>query len=92
MALSVLSRLLFVLVAGVTLGACELAGDIFQAGMARAGLGVGILPESMVGSIRLHQLSIRGGALTRRISVMRIRHANTARKRSGRSRIFPTSA
>ena len=34
MALSVLSRLLFVLVAGVTLGACELAGDIFQAGMA----------------------------------------------------------
>ena len=34
MALSVLSRLLFVLVAGLTLGACELAGDIFQAGMA----------------------------------------------------------
>ena len=40
------------------------------AGMAQAGLGVGILPESMVGSIRLHQLSIRGGALTRRISVI----------------------
>lgn len=34
MVLPVLSRLLFVLLAGITLGACELAGDIFQAGMA----------------------------------------------------------
>jgi DNA-binding transcriptional LysR family regulator len=40
------------------------------AGLAQARLGVGILPESMVGSIRLHQLRIRGGALTRRISVI----------------------
>src|SRR4029450_5805101 len=40
------------------------------AGLAQAGLGVGILPESMVGPIRLHQLRIRGGALTRRISVI----------------------
>ena len=40
------------------------------AGMAAAGLGVGILPESMVGPNRLHQLRIRGGALTRRISII----------------------
>ena len=40
------------------------------AGLAQAGLGVGILPESMVGPIRLHQLRIRGSALTRRISIM----------------------
>jgi DNA-binding transcriptional LysR family regulator len=40
------------------------------AGLAQAGLGVGILPESMVGSQQLHQLRIRGGALTRRISVI----------------------
>jgi LysR family transcriptional regulator, carnitine catabolism transcriptional activator len=40
------------------------------AGLAQAGLGVGILPESMVGPIRLHQLRIRGEALTRRISVI----------------------
>ena len=40
------------------------------AGLAQAGLGVGILPESMVGQIRLHQLRIRGESLTRRISVI----------------------
>jgi DNA-binding transcriptional LysR family regulator len=40
------------------------------AGMAEAGLGVGILPESMVDRSRLHQLRIRGEALTRRISIM----------------------
>jgi LysR family carnitine catabolism transcriptional activator len=40
------------------------------AGLAQAGLGVGILPESMVGATALHQLRIRGGALTRRISVL----------------------
>jgi len=40
------------------------------AGMAAAGLGVGILPESMVGPSRLHQLRIRGEALTRRISII----------------------
>ena len=40
------------------------------AGMAEAGLGVGILPESMVDPTRLHQLRIRGEALTRRISIM----------------------
>ena len=40
------------------------------AGLAQAGLGVGILPESMVGPIRLHQLRIRGSALTRRISII----------------------
>ena len=40
------------------------------AGLALAGLGVGILPESMVGPSRLHQLRIRGEALTRRISVI----------------------
>ena len=40
------------------------------AGLARAGLGVGILPESMVGPSRLHQLRIRGGALTRRIGII----------------------
>jgi len=41
------------------------------AGLAQAGLGVGILPESMVvGPSRLHQLRIRGGVLTRRISVI----------------------
>lgn len=34
MFLTAISRLLLVLLAGVTLGACELAGDIFQAGMA----------------------------------------------------------
>jgi DNA-binding transcriptional LysR family regulator len=40
------------------------------AGMAEAGLGIGILPESMVDPTRLHQLRIRGGALTRRISIV----------------------
>ena len=40
------------------------------AGMAAAGLGVGILPESMVAPSRLHQLRIRGGAVTRRISII----------------------
>jgi LysR family transcriptional regulator, carnitine catabolism transcriptional activator len=40
------------------------------AGLAQAGLGVGILPESMVGPSPLHQLRIRGGALTRRISII----------------------
>lgn len=34
MVLSALSRLFFVLVAGIALAGCELAGDIFQAGMA----------------------------------------------------------
>ena len=40
------------------------------AGMSRAGLGVGILPESMVGQTSLHQLPIRGEALTRRIGIV----------------------
>lgn len=40
------------------------------AGMAAAGLGVGILPESMVLPSRLHSLRIRGQALTRRISII----------------------
>jgi DNA-binding transcriptional LysR family regulator len=40
------------------------------AGMAEAGLGVGILPESVVGTTRLHPLRIRGEALTRRISII----------------------
>jgi DNA-binding transcriptional LysR family regulator len=40
------------------------------AGLALAGLGVGILPESMAGPSRLHQLRIRGGVLTRRISII----------------------
>ena len=40
------------------------------AGMAEAGLGIGILPESMVDRTRLHQLRIRGEALTRRISIV----------------------
>jgi len=40
------------------------------AGMAQAGLGVGILPESMAGPSRLHQLRIRGEALTRRIGII----------------------
>ena len=40
------------------------------AGMAQAGLGVGILPESMAAPSRLHQLRIRGEALTRRISII----------------------
>ena len=40
------------------------------AGLAQAGLGVGILPESMVGTSRLHQLRIRGEAMTRRISII----------------------
>lgn len=40
------------------------------AGLAQAGLGVGILPESMAGPGRLHQLHIRGGALTRRIGII----------------------
>ena len=52
------------------------------AGMAEAGLGVGILPESMVGSSGLHQLRIRGEALTRRIGIIR---------RAGRS-LSPTAA
>jgi hypothetical protein len=34
MRLTVLSRLFVVLLAGITLSGCELAGDIFQAGMA----------------------------------------------------------
>ena len=34
MLVATLSRLFLVLVAGITLTACELAGDIFQAGMA----------------------------------------------------------
>lgn len=34
MLLSAFSRLVVVLVAGITLAGCELAGDIFQAGMA----------------------------------------------------------
>ena len=34
MLLSTFSRLVLVLVAGITLAGCELAGDIFQAGMA----------------------------------------------------------
>ena len=40
------------------------------AGMARSGLGVGILPESMAAPTRLHQLHIRGEALTRRIGII----------------------
>jgi DNA-binding transcriptional LysR family regulator len=40
------------------------------AGLAQAGLGVGILPESMAGPSRLHQLRIRGEALTRRIGII----------------------
>ena len=52
------------------------------AGMAEAGLGVGILPESMVGPGPLHQVRIRGEALTRRIGIIR---------RSGRS-LSPTAA
>jgi DNA-binding transcriptional LysR family regulator len=40
------------------------------AGMAMAGLGVGILPESMAAPSRLHQLRIRGEAMTRRISIL----------------------
>ena len=40
------------------------------AGMAMAGLGVGILPESMAAPSRLHQLRIRGEAMTRRISII----------------------
>jgi hypothetical protein len=34
MLLNGLTRVLFVLLAGLTLGACEVIGDIFQAGMA----------------------------------------------------------
>ena len=34
MLLNGLSRVMFVLLAGLTLGACEVVGDIFQAGMA----------------------------------------------------------
>ena len=34
MLISTFSRLVLVLVAGITLAGCELAGDIFQAGMA----------------------------------------------------------
>jgi LysR family transcriptional regulator, carnitine catabolism transcriptional activator len=51
------------------------------AGMAEAGLGIGILPESMVGTSRLHRLRIRGEALTRRISII---------SRAGRS-LSPTA-
>ena len=40
------------------------------AGLAHAGLGVGILPESMAAPSRLHQLRIRGEALTRRIGII----------------------
>ena len=40
------------------------------AGMAQAGLGIGILPESMAAPSRLHQLHIRGEALTRRIGII----------------------
>jgi LysR family carnitine catabolism transcriptional activator len=39
-------------------------------GMVRAGLGIGLLPESMAGAARLHQLRIRGQALTRRIGIV----------------------
>jgi LysR family transcriptional regulator, carnitine catabolism transcriptional activator len=39
-------------------------------GMAQAGLGVGILPESMAWTDRLHRLRIRGEALTRRIGIV----------------------
>ncbi len=34
MLVNVFSRVVLVLLAGITFGACELAGDIFQAGMA----------------------------------------------------------
>jgi hypothetical protein len=34
MLVTAFSRLFFVLLAGITLAGCELAGDIFQAGMA----------------------------------------------------------
>jgi LysR family carnitine catabolism transcriptional activator len=37
------------------------------AGMASAGLGVAILPESLAGTSRLHRLRIRSDAMTRRI-------------------------
>jgi LysR family transcriptional regulator, carnitine catabolism transcriptional activator len=40
------------------------------AGFAAAGLGIGILPESMAAPSRLHQLRIRGEALTRRIGII----------------------
>jgi DNA-binding transcriptional LysR family regulator len=40
------------------------------AGLAQAGLGIGVLPESMAAPSRLHQLRIRGEALTRRISII----------------------
>jgi DNA-binding transcriptional LysR family regulator len=40
------------------------------AGLAQAGLGIGILPESMAAPSRLHQLRIRGEALTRRIGII----------------------
>ena len=34
MVITALSRMFFILLAGLTFGACELVGDIFQAGMA----------------------------------------------------------
>lgn len=40
------------------------------AGMASAGLGVGILPESVAGTSRLHRLRIRKDAMTRRIGFL----------------------
>jgi len=40
------------------------------AGLTHAGLGVGVLPESMAAPSRLHQLRIRGEALTRRIGII----------------------
>lgn len=39
-------------------------------GMARAGLGVGVLPESQAGYKQLHQLRIRDEVLTRRIGIV----------------------
>ena len=40
------------------------------AGFTQAGLGIGILPESMAAPSRLHQLRIRGEKLTRRIGIV----------------------
>jgi len=40
------------------------------AGFTHAGLGIGILPESMAAPSRLHQLRIRGEKLTRRIGIV----------------------
>jgi DNA-binding transcriptional LysR family regulator len=40
------------------------------AGFTQAGLGIGVLPESMAAPSRLHQLRIRGEKLTRRIGII----------------------